>query len=163
MKFINPTLIATILLFAILGCDDGTSGVETATGISLAYEPTIRLVKDGASEYHFQWDEPLKEGRIIIAQYQSYNWIRQPSDDSIYGVIVGVEKSSYIDKTLWYFPKDSFRSQLFTDMIAFVEILSPHERNNFPLPNHAIDATGALKNQTQPNTYLENTHLSHIK
>lgn len=114
-----------ILMFGVLGCDTDSVGDS--------YVPRIRLVKDGPNEFHFQWDEPLKEERIILVRYRPIVAITTTSP-----TIERYEPSPLFEHILLYFPLDSFISKSVQGGIASIEILSAIERNAFPLPSTAL-------------------------
>ena len=118
----------------IAGCSEaGNSDYKVSIE---SYVPRVRLVKDGARDFHFQWDEPLKEERIILCRIEVFILVVTADD-----VIEGHKASGFPEQRLVYFPEGSFRSKLFTDTLVFIEILLAHERGTFPLPAYARDAT----------------------
>ena len=124
-----------ILFCVFFGCDN---------------TPRVRLVKDNDRTFHFQWDKPLKEERIILVH----------ETGELGGKIVsgGVEWKSYNFNILVYFPAGSFVSgAVYTERwgelryvmswrdgprrIHSIEILPAHLRNtvDFPTPLYAIN------------------------
>lgn len=136
MKPLKSILIITTLVFAIVGCGDDNGGVAKSSGVSESYEPEVRLVKDGPHDFHFQWDEPLNEERIILCLSEEFVQLVDADND-----IGGHTRTGFPEQRLVYFPQGSFRSKLFTDTLVFIEILSAHQRSAFPLPSYARDAT----------------------
>ena len=90
----------------------------------------MRLVKDNDTTFHFQWDAPLKEERIILyfARWAEFGYERHYLVYFPAGVIVSkpVNVSGASGKST-------------------VEILSAHERDAFPLPAYAPDASVGFK------------------
>ena len=148
MKPSKSIIIITTLVFTVVGCGDDNGGVATTTGDSESYEPEVRLVKDGPHEFHFQWDEPLKEERIILCRDETFN-SHVLSDNPVYHFKIDEQGNSVrvqipISTTrlrLFYFPAGTFRSRLVRDYFIFVELLPARERAAFPLPNYAHNAT----------------------
>ena len=60
-------VLLSILVFCFFSCgsprdaDDRVSNADSSA-------PRVRLVKDTESMFHFQWNEPLKEERIILVR-----------------------------------------------------------------------------------------------
>ena len=100
--------------------------VFVACCVGESYAPRVRLVKDTEYLYHFQWDAPLKEERIIL---YFARWA----------------ESGYERHHLVYFPAGVIVSKPVNVNRASgkstVEILSAHERDAFPLPAYAPDAS----------------------
>ena len=136
MKALKSILIAAILVFTVFGCGDDNGGVA---GVSESYTPQVRLVKDGPSEFHFQWGKPLKEERIILCRFESFFLVVTAAN-----VIEGYKPTGFPQQKLVYFPEGSFISKPLTDELVFIEILSAHKRDTFPLPANVFDATADL-------------------
>ena len=95
-------------------------------------DPEVYLVKDGKSEFHLQWTEPLKEPRIVLVYVTEFNYYGHPSPHSY----------------LHFFPTGEFRSRLFGhDDLAWqygllsVEIPPASTRDTLDLPHTVWDAT----------------------
>lgn len=131
----TPFLLGlSILLCIFFGCGN-SSGVGDDSDDS--YVPRIRLVKDGTNEFHFQWDGPLKEERIVLCRYDVFILVTTDSPEP-----VRREVSGFPTQSLIYFPKGALISEPVRDNnLIFVEILSAQERDSFALPAHASDAT----------------------
>ena len=127
--------LSVCVLCVFVAC--GNSRTDVSVGES--YAPRVRLVKDAENLYHFQWDAPLKEERIIL---YFVRWAESGSsalDEFGFRIRSLGHESHY----LVYFPagvivsKPAYLSRRATG----VEILSAHERDAFPLPAYASDAS----------------------
>ena len=120
-----------ILMFGVVGCDTDDVGVGDS------YVPRVRLVKDGPNEFHFQWDEPLKEERIILCLVEEFLAITTTSP-----VIIGYKPTGFPFQRLVYFPEGSFISESIKHQPVFIEILPASERYKYPLPSYAFEQPG---------------------
>ena len=112
----EPLFIAVCLLCVFVACGNSRDDVADVS-VGEPYAPRVRLVKDTERLFHYQWDKPLKEERIIL---------------------VTAEDKSESFSFLVYFPKEAFISVPHRiELRATVEILSAHERDTFPLPAYA--------------------------
>ena len=91
-------------------------------------DPKVYLVKDGESEFHLQWTEPLKEARMVLFYVTEFNyWGDQTTD-------------SYLE----LFPAGEFRSRLLDDFpygLLSVEIPPAAARDTLDRPHAVGDAT----------------------
>ncbi len=124
-----------ILMFGVLGCD--TDDVGDDVGVGDSYVPRVQLVKDGPNEFHFQWDEPLKEERIILCLVEEFLAITTTSP-----VIIGYKPTGFPFQRLVYFPEGSFISESIKHQPVFIEILPASERYKFPLPAKVFEQPG---------------------
>ena len=129
-------LLLTLVTYSAFIAACSEAGDSDHKESSESYVPRVRLVKDGAHDFHFQWDEPLKEERIILCRSESFFQVVTADN-----VIEGYKPTGFPEQRLVYFPEGAFTSKLFTDTLVFIEILSAHERGTFPLPAYARDAT----------------------
>lgn len=120
-----------ILLCGVLGCDTD----DVSVGDS--YVPRVRLVKDGPNEFHFQWDEQLKEERIILCNADITIAITTDSP-----AIEGYKASGFPFPRLIYFPEGAFISEPVKDYFTFIEILPASERYKYSLPSYAYGQPG---------------------
>ena len=113
--------IDLIVIVAILGCG-GDDSVVSADNV-----PEVRLVDDGSNDFHFQWDEPLKEERIIPIRCH-FEGVAQGRNGELHPYAHSWTK-------LIYFPSDSFVSKpLRESSLVSIKILSSQERAKFSLP-----------------------------
>ena len=120
MQYFKYLVALITLVFIGLGCGD----------------PEVYLVKDGESEFHLQWTEPLKEQRIVLFHRTRFDY---------YG-------SQITDSYLYFFPVGEFRSRLFRhneivgqNGLLSVELPPASTRDTFDRPHIVWDATTELK------------------
>ncbi len=123
---VKTVFISVCVLFVFLGCER---------------TPRVRLVKDDEMTFHFQWNKPLKEERIILIHYSG----AQFSSD-------GREIPFEDREKLVYFPAETFVSapvsiatwayrNTSSSYIDSVEILPAHSRET-SLPAHVYKIAG---------------------
>ena len=66
------TVLAFIAFYSLLGCDSEGCHQHRLDNTG----PTIRVVRDSDTGFHFQWDAPLEEERVVLAQITSKPKIR---------------------------------------------------------------------------------------
>ena len=145
-------LFASSLIFVVanLGCGGGDS-VVSPDSVPERYIPEVRLVDDGSNEFHFQWDEPLKEERIILVRrYGGKITFGEGGEDSD---TVHVMERWFKDKLL-YFPKDSFISDLDDYSGLAIGILSAKQRDAVELPARAWSGEHRWKNRSHERLIL---------
>ena len=130
-----PKIAILCLLMVSFGCDNA---------------PRVRLVRDNDLTFHFQWDKPLKEERIILVRLSgevgAYNFNKIP-----WGRWEAIWPLN--DEYLVYFPAESIISapvsvdeesvgERHTRRIYSVELLAADLRNttiDFPAVLHTIE------------------------
>ena len=139
-----PKIATLCLLIVFFGCDNA---------------PRVRLVRDNNQTYHFQWDKPLKEERIVLMR----------SDGEVGEYVFEGEMSKwkspgvYFSYHLVYFPEGSFVSApVFAGdrnlgehggsigRTHSVELLAAHLRDNefmvgFPARLYVINDRGVVR------------------
>ena len=129
MQYFKYLVALITLVFIGLGCGD----------------PEVYLVKDGESEFHLQWTEPLKEQRIVLFHRTRFDY---------YG-------SQITNSVLYFFPVGEFRSRLFRhnevvgqNVLLSVELPPASTRDTFDRPNTVWDATTEF-------TYIDTVLVGH--
>ena len=133
-EFISFLIVVSVVV--CLGCY--TENVDNYNGDS-SYVPSVRLVRDGDFEYHFQWDEPLKEDRIVLIRVHQFgSWIHEVTSDNILTgrVLYHEFINPAISTRLILFRQGDFISEpeMLEGWHCLIEILPAHERNTLPLP-----------------------------
>ena len=141
MLHITRNIFVLTVVFISLGCNDSTTITTSRNGSNT---PHVRLVKDDPREFHFQWDAPLKEERIILISVREMKGEQVPLADSDLVEIRSVP-SSETEEALVHFQTGSFISKPIRfyappswPSLAFIAILPSSERDKFSLPTHAF-------------------------
>ena len=124
-------LLGCLLLTVIFEFGCGSTCCECVNGDD-SFVPEARLVKDTDTSFHFQWNERLKEERIILA------------------TLSFITADNLQSKTILIrFSPNQFRSPLVqisdgtipASLQPTVEILPAMERTAVPTPTHFYDAS----------------------
>lgn len=140
MRYLKPKFIpiSLCLSFVFFGCMGA---------------PRVRIVRGDDRTFHFQWDKPLKEKRIILVRLSGVNFdhrykAEHPHEEELLVFFPpGTVVSNAIDR-----PRAlEFTSMAFLGRIDSVEILPAHLRNTIRVParlykvaeyNHSFEVHG---------------------
>ncbi len=140
--------VLSLLLCVFLGCDN---------------PPRVRLVKDDDSTFHFQWEDPLKEARIILIRYSGVtvsqykgHYRKTPFDRDLLiyfpagAFISAPARTDAIAKTSYEYIWGEVGDVANTEYIGSVDIFPAHFRASvLPAYVHRINAGGSFREREE--------------